>query len=194
MSDAAPPVGAVMLPSRLVLMSGLGSVTLDSREGSERPCGARHPSRRGSPRGRAPGSEPDTGSVPRMQRGAVMAGSGPHLPRTGAPRIRSTSGNPYFITEKPTGPRVAPARSRSQQSRDHAPPAPPPQRAARCCPVAGWQGPAGIRALRHLTSAPATGVGSGGERVPTRRWHQRAFRHLLATRNVSVDLKMSRNG
>lgn len=142
MSDAAPPVGAVMLPSRLVLMSGLGSVTLDSCESSERPCGARHPARRGSPRGRAPGSEPDTGSVPRMQRGAVMAGSGPHLPRTGAPRIRSTSGNPYFITEKPMGPRVAPARSRSQQSRDHAPPAPPPQRAARCmcawcCLVAG---------------------------------------------------------
>lgn len=128
MSDAAPPVGAVMLPSRLVLMSGLGSVTLDSCESSERPCGARHPARRGSPRGRAPGSEPDTGSVPRMQRGAVMAGSGPHLPRTGAPRIRSTSGNPYFITEKPMGPRVAPARSRSQPSRDHAPPAPPPQR------------------------------------------------------------------
>lgn len=185
MSDAAPPVGAVMLPSRLVLMSGLGSVTLDSREGSERPCGARHPARRGSPRGRAPGSEPDTGSVPRMQRGAVMAGSGPHLPRTGAPRIRSTSGNPYFITEKPMRPRVAPERRarehvpRAQRaagrSRDHAPPAPPPQRAARCgarARGAAWrQGPAGIRALRHLTSAPATGVGSGGERVPARRWH-----------------------
>lgn len=142
MSDAAPPVGAVMLPSRLVLMSGLGSVTLDSCESSERPCGARHPARRGSPRGRAPGSELDTGSVPRMQRGAVMAGSGPHLPRTGAPRIRSTSGNPYFITEKPMRPRVAPERRarehvpRAQRaagrSRDHAPPAPPPQRAARC--------------------------------------------------------------
>lgn len=65
MSDAAPPVGAVMLPSRLVLMSGLGSVTLDSCESSERPCGARHPARRGSPRGR--------GLAPNQTRGVCHA-------------------------------------------------------------------------------------------------------------------------